>query len=111
MLPGLNQRQVLLRHRRLRLRQARVLRKRRRAACHPGRVHPGRRRRTRFLRCKPCRRLQRADAGGAAGWLRREVQRDGVRRGPERRVSLRAEGDEWRWERGSGGVQERVRGV
>jgi len=83
-------RQILLRHRRLRLRQARVLRKRRRASCHPRRVHPRRSRRPRLLRREFSRRLQRADAGGAAGWLRREVHRDGVRGRSERRVSFGA---------------------
>lgn len=103
-------RKVLLRHRRLRLRQSRV-RRRCQAAGDIGRAHPERRRRAGLLRRKFGRRLQPSDADRGEGRHQGRVQRHGVSRRPQRRVSSGAKGGTCERQPQERGVPERVRGL
>jgi len=103
-------REVLLRHRGLRFRKGRV-RRRCQASGDIGRVHPKRRRRVGLLRREPGRRLQPSDADRGEGRHQGRVQRHGMSRRPQRRVSGGAEGDAREHQPQEPGVPERVRGL
>ena len=103
-------RKVLLRHRRLRLRESRV-RRRSQTAGDIGGVHSQRRRRFGLLRREFGRRLQPSDADRRQGRHQGRVQRHRLPRRPQRRVSSGAEGGAIKRQPRERGVPERVRGL